>query len=43
MNEADRGPRQQTRRHAMTRFEIQVNGAKQRAEADADSPLLYVL
>ena len=27
----------------MTRFEIHVNGAKQRAEADADSPLLYVL
>ncbi len=27
----------------MTRFEIHINGAKQRAEADADSPLLYVL
>ena len=27
----------------MARFEIQVNGAKQRVEADADSPLLYVL
>ena len=27
----------------MTRFEIHLNGAMQRAEADADSPLLYVL
>ena len=27
----------------MARFEIQVNGAKQRVEADADSPLLYLL
>ena len=27
----------------MTRFDIQVNGARQRAEAEADSPLLYVL
>ena len=27
----------------MTRFEIQVNGAKQRVDADADQPLLYVL
>ena len=27
----------------MTRFDIQVNGDKQRAEAEADSPLLYVL
>ena len=27
----------------MARFEIHVNGAKQRVVADADSPLLYVL
>ena len=27
----------------MARFEIDVNGKKQRVEADADSPLLYVL
>ena len=27
----------------MTPFEIHVNGARQRAEADGDSPLLYVL
>ena len=27
----------------MSRFEIHVNGAKQRVDADADSPLLYVL
>ena len=27
----------------MTRFEIHVNGARQRIEADGDSPLLYVL
>ena len=27
----------------MTSFEIHVNGARQRAEADGDSPLLYVL
>ena len=27
----------------MSRFEIQVNGAKQRVDADADSPLLDVL
>jgi nicotinate dehydrogenase subunit A len=27
----------------MARFELDVNGAKRRVEADADSPLLYVL
>jgi nicotinate dehydrogenase subunit A len=27
----------------MARFELEVNGAKRRVEADADSPLLYVL